>query len=296
VTTDGFITNLPDLETKLFNLKPECTPLLTLFKDLRKDLSEDPSTNTALELKNSVEGKGIISWSTRGQFGMSGSIKATTGFQSGGYTFEELSTIFKDVLSTEEKSFEYIQHTLRSAKDILKNGGHVTSLYKDKKVRLLYDNRRQILEPKGFDCTDMSQNFLDSKPFQSILECYRQRFISRFAFKTPFLKVNPIRSQTRSVYRSYIEIGVRNFIKGYLATQPCFGLKGDEFKSYRELIDFIYGFTQTKSIKLSRQSITNLKQRKTILRPVPKTRENLALVEYFRTKLPHFDEKSFLKL
>ena len=48
-------------------------------------------------------------------------------------------------------------------------------------------------------------------------------------------------------YKSYLEVGVRNFIKGYLAEFPCFGLKGSEFKRYNDLISFIYGFADSPS-------------------------------------------------
>jgi hypothetical protein len=50
VTTDGFITNLADLEQQI-----DGNYLLSEFKKIRKDLSDD---NSALELKS--YGKGII--------------------------------------------------------------------------------------------------------------------------------------------------------------------------------------------------------------------------------------------
>jgi hypothetical protein len=65
------------------------------------------------------------------------------------------------------------------------------------------------------------------------------------------------------VYKSYLEIGVRNFIKGFVSKQPFFGLKGDEFKFYREIVSFIYEFDSTKECRISKQSISNLKKQKT---------------------------------
>jgi hypothetical protein len=56
VTTDGFITNIKDLELKLSKLKPSLTPLFNKYQEIRKVLSEN---STSLELKNS--GIGIIS-------------------------------------------------------------------------------------------------------------------------------------------------------------------------------------------------------------------------------------------
>jgi hypothetical protein len=60
VTTDGFITNLSDLEERLLNLPNNNIPLFRHFKNLVKDLNDFKYTNIdALELKN--EGKGIVS-------------------------------------------------------------------------------------------------------------------------------------------------------------------------------------------------------------------------------------------
>lgn len=49
VTTDGFITDIKDLESKLLALKPEKIPLFLLYRDLRYDLSE---SKDALEVKH----------------------------------------------------------------------------------------------------------------------------------------------------------------------------------------------------------------------------------------------------
>ncbi|HEX8277113.1 MAG TPA: hypothetical protein VF540_00400 [Segetibacter sp.] len=59
VTTDGFITNIPDLENKLLEFireKGNSNSLLLVYRDWRKYLSNDP---TALEVKR--EGKEMIS-------------------------------------------------------------------------------------------------------------------------------------------------------------------------------------------------------------------------------------------
>jgi hypothetical protein len=272
-TTDGFITNISDLEERILELPEGKTPLLRMFKKLRSELNEDPNVDMALELKN--ESKGILSYATRGQLGLDKGIKATTGFQSFGYSNDELVTIFKDVLSTREKEFEYTQARTRSSKDVFKKGGHVTMQYKEHKIRLIYDNRRSIIEPKDCVGYNMSNKLFDSKPFTTKEESLQRRFISKFAFKTPYLKTSPQRNY-RTGYRSYIEIAVRSFIKGYLAKTPCFGLRGDEFKFYNNLISFIKGLDLSKDMKMSKTSLSHLKHRKTVLRPVPKTREVLS--------------------
>jgi hypothetical protein len=262
-----------------------------LYRKLREDMTEVETS--ALELKHF--GQGIVSWSTRGQLGVESGIKATTGFQSFGYSQDELVSHFKEVLSSIDKAFEYTQTRVRSAKDVFKKGGHVTLNLRDQTIRLHYDNRRSIVEPSDFKGYDMSNNLFDSKPLVSTLVCSQLRFLSKLAFKLPYLKSTPVRSSSKSVYKSYLEVGVRNFIKGYLSEEPCFGLKGSEFKRYNDLMSFIYGFDQAKDIKLSKQSVSNLKRRKLIFRPVPRTKENLEFMEYVVSKLPYFDKDSFLK-
>lgn len=56
VTTDGFITDIKDLETKLLKLPREKTVLLRRYKELRDKLS---GNSEALEIKSN--GKGVVS-------------------------------------------------------------------------------------------------------------------------------------------------------------------------------------------------------------------------------------------
>jgi hypothetical protein len=298
VTTDGFITDVDKLEEKLMSLPLKKRPLLTKYRDMRKDLV---GTTTKHEDWNALEvkkyGKGIISWTTRGQLGVCSKIKATTGFQSKGFEHCELVKLFKSVLKGSEKFFEFTQQRLRSAKDIYTKGGHVTISYKDQKFRMYYDNRREVIEPEEFVGYDLSNTLLDTRPLLNIIQAQKRRFISKFPFTYSFNKQSSSRLSTK--YRSYLEVGVRNFIKGFTAVEPYFGLRGDEFKSYRELMSFIYDFESTKGIKLSNvklseQSISNLKNRRLIWRPVPQNEENLKFVEYIKERLPHFKSEEFL--
>ena len=204
-------------------------------------------------------------------------------------------SFFSEALRTRNKDFEFTLSRTRSAKDVFLKGGHVTLINRDQRIRVIYDNRRVIIEPKGYKDFDMSINLFDSKPFLNIHECAQLRFISKFAFKTPYLKSTPVRSKFRKVYRSFLEIAVRNFLKGYVAEKPLFGLLGNEFKCYKDLISFIYGYNQSSEVKVSKQSISNLKHRRIIIRPVPNTRENIEFTRYIKNNLPYFDDVSFLK-
>jgi len=203
-------------------------------------------------------------------------------------------SIFKQTLSSKEKEFEFTSSSLRGAKDIFKLGGHSVMNYKDQKFRMHYDNRRAIVCSTTQN-SDVSNQLFESKPWVTAVACSKARFVSKIAYKLPYLQFTPLRSPSKSKYRSYIEIAVRNFIKGYLSNEPCFGLKGTEFKRYNDLISFIRGFDPLKDIKLTRQSVSQYKSRNLILRPVIVTRENIAFADFVVSKLPYFDKTSFLK-
>lgn len=275
------------METELLTLNSEDIPLLLMYRDLRFRLNGE---REAIEVKNT--GIGIVSWTTRGQLGIQSYIKATTGFQNQGYDHSELVTVFKDCLKGKDKYFEFVQQRLRGAKDIYLKGGHVTRNIRDQIFRLFYDNRRQI-EHNKLEDFDMSNKLLDSIPLISSDECLRMRFLSKLPFTLPYNKNTSRRKVSK--YRSFLDVAVRNFLKGYLAKEPLFGLKGSEFDRYQDIMSFIYGFELAKDIRLSKQSISNLKHRRIIFKTVPQTKETIAFAQYIKEKIPGFSSIDFFK-
>ena len=296
VTTDGFLTDIEDLENKLLQLPTNDTPLLLKYRSLREALTSfegvEPTVE-ALEIK--TKGKGMISWTTRGQMGIEGKNIATTGFQKAGYDKNELIEIFKETLKSKNKILEYTRKTLRSAKDIFDYRGHVISTFKDQSFRLYHDNRRRILheDKLKFGQTDLSSTFLDSKPLLDKNHCKSLRFLSKFPFTLPFNKNNTNRGQTK--YKTQKEIAIRNFIKAYHSSNNKFGLNGNEFKFLYNLINFINGITSTKGIRLTPNSISKLKNRPMTWKPVPPTEENILFVQKIKEAFPNFKDKLFLK-
>lgn len=298
VTTDGFITNITDLESKLLTLPENDTMLLRKYRTLRQDLTtfEEDTSKTpnpdALEIKS--EGKGMISWTTRGQLGIEGKMVAATGFQRAGYEKDELVTMFKNILKSKDKFCEFTRFSLRSAKDIFEKGGNVVPILKDQTFRLFHDNRRQI---EGYNklngSVDLSRRLLDSKPLQDIKNCKTMRFLSKFPITNPFNKNNANKASTG--YKSSLEVGVRNFIKGYYSKNEKFGLKGTEFKNSTDIISFINGITPTKDLKISKHSISKLKNRKLIWYPVKPTKENLTFIAKVKESYPYFNDQLFFK-
>ena len=78
--------------------------------------------------------------------GIDSKIVAATGFQRSGFEKDELIPLFKNILKSKDKFFEYTRKSLRSAKDIFNKGGHVTTILKDQVFRLYHDNRRSIVD------------------------------------------------------------------------------------------------------------------------------------------------------
>jgi hypothetical protein len=136
--------------------------LLTEYRNVRNN-------SDILEVKN--EGFGIMSWSTRGQLSVDANILAATGFQRGNLSLQEIHDLFIETL-LKNKELKFLQKQLRSGKDIFKHGGHVTEVLSDRIYRLLYDNKRFIIEEDG-------KTLLDSKPLNTIEKGSLLRYISK---------------------------------------------------------------------------------------------------------------------
>jgi hypothetical protein len=297
VTTDGFITDIDNLEQKLLLLNKKEIPLLLKYRDLRSELSGNPD---ALELKS--EGVGVISWTTRGQQGLSvdGGMEAATGFQKKLYTRDQNINTFTSTLGRTDKFIEFTSSSLRGAKDIFEKGGHVAMKYKDQTFRLFFDNRREIIEPKVYNSLkeeiipDASNILLDSKPLWDINHCRSLRFLAKFPITLPFNK--NATNRAKSGYNTKLEIAVRSLIKAYYNNTETFGFKGNEFPRRKDLIAFISGITSTKDIKLpTPSSICHLVNRNSIIGPVPFCDSTKTFVDIVKRWYPYFKDDLFLR-
>ena len=281
VTTDGFITNLENLEGVLKE-----NFLMSEFKRIRKELS---GSDVSLEVKHA--GKGIISWTTRGQLSVDANIRATTGFQVRNINLDDLKGKFLDVLSKEDKSLEYIQFSLRSAKDIYVKGGHVTSVYKDQIYRLHYDNRRLIQTPEKFEGEpyDLSKTLLDSVPVRSKEVSLNLRNVSKM-HKVKIYNKNTS-GLNSNIYKDYTDLAIRNFIKCLVTGENLFNLD-NRLKTYSDIINFIKSYKPNKNI--TKQSISNLKNRKVPFKSIPLTSDTVDFANYIKRTFENFDIEGFL--
>ena len=314
VTTDGFLTDVDDLENKLLEL-PNIHCLL-IYRDVRRllttfdDKKYDPR---ALEIKKE-ELKGLLSWKTRGQLGLSeGGLSAASGFQAKYLDKPFLSTELYRIMSLPKgnKDIEFIQTGLRSATDIYKEGGHVIQKYKDQKFSLNYDNKRRLLEQK--QCllkqkqTQMQKtspllplqtppSFLDSVPWSNIDQYAKIRILNETISAPKFVKGIPPLPQGKG-YKTYLETAVRAFIKACLSSiiSDRFGIPIGFFKDYQSIIDYIHLYEPAREVKLSLSSISKLKNRSTIGRAVPRLKETESFVNYIKIVFKDFDDDRFFR-
>jgi len=117
-TTDGFISSEQNLEKRI---PLESELFAYSYYKAREALT---GKGELLEQKH-FDVKGLLSWRTRGQLGLSGGIKAMTGYQQS-EPMEELIPKIISYFNSPSKSLPFIQTSLRSAKDIYLEGGHTT--------------------------------------------------------------------------------------------------------------------------------------------------------------------------
>lgn len=303
VTTDGFLTDISDLESKIISNSNLVSNLLQEFKEIRFLIS---GNSEGIELKH--ESTGLLSWCTRGQLGLSSDLRATTGFQNRTYSQKELADLFLPLLgntNADNRNLEYIQTSLRSAIVISKYGGHVTRTFSDHRFSLNYDNRRFILDELNIvgpfieviNCNNCNFNhpvnefFFDSIPFNNSLECFNVRSITKsnrlgsYNRRTNFL--------TRNKYTNYTDLAIRNFVKGLIKNplDSHFVEIANELNNYNSIIDFILSYKA--NYKISKSSISNLKSRKLIEKQVPRLPETVDFVDFVKIRFPNFDSDKF---
>ena len=300
-TTDGFITDVDDLENKILGLENDnnkqrfyCLKLYRLFRKYLTTLDNTECDPRALEVKN-IESSGIITFKTRAQMGFTnGGISAMTGFQTRSIDKSFLIEEFTRILKSNYKVIEYVQTGLRSASDIYKKDGHVMATYKDRCFSVEYDNKRCIVDlNKNYEL--YKQGLLDSKPWKDVIDYTKIRVLKETITKPVFVK-GFVASQSK-IYKSFIETSVRGFVKACLSdnVNNRYGIPIDQFNSYKSIIDFIYNYEPAREVKLSYSSMSNLKHRNTISRTVPRTPENEGFIAYVKDNIVDFKTDLFFK-
>jgi len=261
-TTDGFISDTSDLDT----LQPSNTDVFsTLYKKARLNLSGE---GQLLELKNK-ETKAILSIRTRGQLGLSGGIKALTGYQRSEPIELTIEKVHKSFNTT--KTLPFIQTSLRSAKDIFLEGGHSTMKYSDRIFNLKFDNRREI--------THQENNYFHTKPFVHMQNSMQARLIASFG-SNRFRIYSPI-SNSHCRGDAYLSLSRRTIVR-FLRIQDF--SRGE-----------IYNIMKQISLPCTKNFISKQKGLDPILNSLPNTQKIKTILENLSVLFPQFKPNLFLR-
>jgi len=268
-TTDGFITNTSNLE----NYIPCSKEIFSrMFYEMRMKLT---GKGELLERKY-LEPIGIITWRTRGQLGLSGGIKAMTGYQRHEPVEETIKKVFDSMNST--KIIPFIQKSLRSAKDIYQKGGHSTLKLSERNFNLKFDNRREIVEDHGTYCT--------TKPFVNSINSIQARLISSFG-SGRYRVYSPI-SSTQCKGDAYLNLTKRMLVR-LLRDDLTLNLKLNLTRSE------IARLMKEIGLSCSLNFISKQKNRKMIYNSIPPTEKTLAVLERFNLFFPSFDKNILIR-
>ncbi len=177
VTTDGFITDIPNLENLLLEKidKGEWKgELLRHYREWRNDITNG-SNPEALEVKHS--GPNMMSWTTRGQLSIDAGIAALTGLQRNSFNrdLNNIASVVIELFNSDDKTLEFISSRLRTASDIFKKGGHVTSVMSDKAWSIIFDHKRKIVLGDEDNVTDYRNKLFFTKPHNTVDDAWGYR-------------------------------------------------------------------------------------------------------------------------
>lgn len=96
-------------------------------------------------------------------------------------------------------------------------------------------------------------------------------------------------------YKTMLETSVRSFIKASFSETNRYGIPVGYFPNYDSIIKFVHGHDPAKGIKLTKSSISHLRNRETISRAVPRTDENEGFINYVRKHIKNFDSDLFFR-
>ena len=210
-----------------------------------------------------------------------------TGFQRGVYkNKDDMLKIFSQTMKSDEKTIEFVQTRLRSAKEIYTGGGHVTTQYRDQLFRMQFDNKR-LIETKGSNV-----DFLDSSPVESVKQCENLRFISKQPKLKQYSKFSNLNCDSTK-YKKQEDVVVKNFLKGLLSSPPLFNLNRQGLESYESIVRYIKDFDPL--FKLTEYNLAVLRQRCITIKSVPRTKGCEVFIEFIKLRFPRFDEELFFR-
>jgi len=288
-TTDGFLTNIADLENHPF--KGE---LAGMYKESRSLLT---GSSKLLEVKHIS--KGVMSWSTRGQLGLGDDSKlaAITGFQRKLLSVQELQDLVSKVFETGNYSLTYIQQSLSKARTSF-DYGHVTRTLREQIFNFEHDGRRLLDTVEYLPCNDL----VDSSPHNNIGEALEARAHIK-ALKSKYdgssnYTPNSSRISTNAklaqagVKGQFLKAAILMFIRGYYG--KALGINNHELLDPSALKDLLRDFLRTTGLKTdlnlnNSKFVRNHVNEPFLAHNIPKTQATLLFAKYIANIFPGFD-------
>lgn len=225
--------------------------------------------------------------------GLESGIQATTGFQNRVYRSKgQLKSVLEAVIKSETKEIEYVQTSLRSAKEIYKDGGNVTLKYRDQLFRMHYDNRRVLQWESSIP--SHIENLVDSKPIESVVECGNMRSIGRQLKTRMYSRYGGDIGQ-KNKYKDKLEIVLRNFVKGLETSPPLFNLPPNAFSRDADVVSYLCEYTRRVGAvcKITGKRVSKYRLRSVKIGKIAKTKESEDFIRYVLEKFPSFDSSEF---
>lgn len=266
-TTDGFLTTEQGMEA----LIPSKSDVFSYNYYLTRERLT--GKGELLELKH-FDLKGLLSWRTRGQLGLSGEIKAMTGYQRS-ESFEELIPRFISYFKTGNKTLPFLQSGLRSAKEIFLDGGHATIKLTERWFNLRYDNRR-LLQKTG-------ESYYLSKPYKTLNECSYHRNLSKVLNYPKYESVGSLRGD------AYVSLTKRMLIRICLNKALEYGVQE---KLPRDEIQKILGVV---GLKVLPNFFSKQRKLDPIPHSLPRTQKVLEILQKFKCIFPDFPIERILR-
>lgn len=268
-TTDGFLSTIP-----LIKSKPG------IFAEMYSvALQKLGVTDFYIEQKH-YDPEGLLNIRTRVQLGGSGAIKAMTGYQN----HESKEILVQRVLTgltSKEREIRFSQFSLRTATDIIKTGGHLSGKYTEKRLNLVFDNKRQILD--GPICS-----YRSTMPLKSGSEFIQLQSFGKM-LQPKYSSLSQIPNSTGSSPKdSYTKLCMRQIVRGLLNQQDLF-CGAILHNSRSEIVDL----TSEIGLKLSHNYISIQKRNPFIPNSVPQVPNTLLIVKRLKIFYPNFDETRF---
>jgi hypothetical protein len=154
----------------------------------------------------------MMSWTTRGQLSIESGIAALTGLQRNSFdkNLNHIAELVKGLFNSDDTTLEFISSRLRTASDIFKKGGHVTSILADKSWSIIFDHKRKIVLGDS-SVTDYRTKLFFTEPHNTVEDAWGYRTFNK-TVKTGDYEVGETKL-TLGRYKSELDLTVKSFIK-----------------------------------------------------------------------------------